>query len=160
MGGGHGAKGPNENHRMREWGVEVGNTSIAAARTDASVVLIPETTIRGVGEGPILSVAQRRTGVLNMSLGILRGSENESLRIAIWGSADGKDWGPEPLMSFSRKFYCGTYSGFLDISGRPEIRYLRAAWNVKRWGKENSVPSFTVQLCIAEAEERQTSHCA
>src|SRR5579862_8093593 len=96
-------------------------------------LLLPETTVRDAGIGPALDLRQERGGMLFLTLGISRIVERESIAIDIWGSADGTEWGRDPLISYPQKFYCGTYQLQLDLTRRPDIRYLRARWDVSRW---------------------------
>jgi len=112
--------------------------------------LLPETTIREAGTGPEIGLGDQRGGVLVLTLGITRILEKESLELAIWGSADGHEWGSKPLLSFPQKFYCGTYQVIMDLADRPDVRYLRAQWQVNRWGKGDSHPLFTIYLFVKE----------
>jgi len=116
--------------------------------------LLPETTVREAGAGPDTPIGEERGGTLILTLGITRIIEQESLDFSIWGSADGKDFGTRPLVSFPQKFYCGTYQILLDLSEHPDIRYLRAKWLVNRWGKGSPKPLFTVYL-FAQQMDRQ-----
>ena len=85
-------------------------------------------------------------GTLLLTLGITRIIEQQSIDISIWGSADGSDWGAKPVISFPQKFYCGTYQIVVDLTDRPEVRYLRAKWQVNRWGKGDPKPLFTIYV--------------
>ena len=114
--------------------------------------LIPETTIREAGAGLEVSLGDNQGGVLILTLGITRTIEQESLDIAVWGSADGTEWGAAPLVSFPQKFYCGTYQIVLDLSDRPNVKYLRANWQVNRWGKGESKPLFEFYLFVKELQ--------
>jgi len=114
--------------------------------------LVPETTVREAGTGPETSLGAEQGGTLILTLGITRIIEQESLDVSIWGSADGSDWGSKPLVSFPQKFYCGTYQILVDLSDRPEVKYLRAKWQVNRWGKGDPKPLFTVYLFIQESK--------
>jgi hypothetical protein len=116
--------------------------------------LLPETTVREAGTGPELSLGDVRGGVLILTLGITRIIEQESIDISIWGSADGEEWGAKPLRSFPQKFYCGTYQILLDLTDRPEVKYLRTRWQVNRWGKGDNKPLFTVYLFAQEMQEQ------
>jgi len=89
-----------------------------------------------------------------LTLGITRIIEQESIDVSIWGSADGSDWGTKPLSAFSQKFYCGTYQILLDLSDHPDVRYLRAKWQVNRWGKGDPKPLFSVYV-VVQASERE-----
>ena len=110
--------------------------------------LLPETTIREAGTGLEISLGEERGSVFTLTLGITRIIEQESLDVSVWGSPDGVDWGTKPLITFPQKFYCGTYQLFLDLSERHEIRFLRAKWQVNRWGRGDSKPLFTAYLFI------------
>jgi len=110
--------------------------------------LLPETTIREAGAGPVISLGDNQGGALLLTLGITRILEQECLDLSIWGSADGTDWGVKPLVTFPQKFYCGTYQMVLDLSEQPEVRHVRAKWQVVRWGKGDSKPLFTVYLFV------------
>jgi hypothetical protein len=114
--------------------------------------ILPETTVREAGEGPVIDLGTNQAGVLLLTLGITRIIEQESLDLCIWGSSDGADWGAKPLMSFPQKFYCGTYQVRLDLSDHPNVRYLRAKWMVNRWGKGDAIPLFDMYLFVKELE--------
>lgn len=116
--------------------------------------LLPEITIREAGTGEALDVAEAAGGVLLFTLGITRIIEQQSLDVSIWGSQDGKEWGAKPLISFPQKFYCGTYQILLDLTQHPEVRYLRAKWQVARWGKGDPRPLFGSYV-FAQAVQHQ-----
>lgn len=115
--------------------------------------LLPETTIREAGAGPGMDLGEQQGGTLILTLGITRIIEQESIDISIWGSADGTDWGTTPLVAFPQKFYCGTYQIMLDLSAHAGVKYLRAKWQVNRWGKGNPKPLFGVYLFTQEIEQ-------
>jgi hypothetical protein len=114
--------------------------------------LVPETTIREAGAGPDISLGGHQGDALLLTLGITRIIEQECLDLSIWGSPDGKDWGSKPLISFPQKFYCGTYQTTLDLSDHSDVKYLRAKWQVNRWGKGDPAPLFTVYLFVKELQ--------
>jgi hypothetical protein len=114
--------------------------------------LLPETTVREAGVGPEISLGNRQAETIILTLGITRIIEQESLDVSIWGSADGSDWGAAPLVSFPQKFYCGTYQMSIDLSQHPEVKFLRAKWQVNRWGKGDSKPLFGLYL-FAQAKQ-------
>jgi hypothetical protein len=113
--------------------------------------LLPETEIRQPGEGPVLSVAGNSSDTLTVTLGITRIIEQESIDVSIWGSSDGSDWGTKPLTCFSQKFYCGVYQILLDLSDRRDVKFLRAKWQVNRWGKHSAKPLFAAYIFVQEA---------
>jgi hypothetical protein len=114
--------------------------------------LLPETTVREAGSGPVIALGANQGSVLILTLGITRIIEQESLDLSICGSADGDDWTSKPLITFPQKFYCGTYQLVLDLSDRPDVRYLRAKWQVNRWGKGDPTPLFDMYLFVKELQ--------
>ena len=114
--------------------------------------LLPETTVREAGAGPEISLGNQQGEALILTLGITRIIEQESLDLSIWGSADGSDWGARPLVSFPQKFYTGTYQMTIDLSPHPDVKYLRAKWQVNRWGKGDSKPLFGIYLFVQATE--------
>jgi hypothetical protein len=116
--------------------------------------LIPETVVREASMGPELSLSSMAGGLLLLTLGITRIIEQQSLDITVWGSADNADWGAKPLLSFPQKFYCGTYQIIADLSGHPDVKFLRVKWAVNRWGKGDPKPLFTIYL-FAQALQQE-----
>lgn len=108
--------------------------------------LLPETTVREAGAGSQIDLGDQVGGTLLLTLGITRIIEQQSIDVSIWGSADGADWGAKPVAAFPQKFYCGTYQIVVDLTDRPQVRYLLAKWQVNRWGKGDPKPLFTVYL--------------
>jgi len=114
--------------------------------------LLPETTVREAGVGPEMAIGDQQGGTLILTLGITRIIEQQSLDLSIWGSVDGKEWGAKPLIAFPQKFYCGTYQILLDLTAHPDVMYLRAKWQVNRWGKGSPKPLFGIYLFAQEME--------
>jgi len=111
--------------------------------------LIPETAEVSNGHGSAVAV---ESGMLQLTLGIHRVVEQESLEVAIWGSADGEDWGKAPIAQFPQKFYCGTYSILLDLTRSPHVRWIRAQWKMNRWGRGSLKPLFGFYLFAQPAK--------
>lgn len=116
--------------------------------------VLPETTVREAGVGPAFDVGEARGETLILTLGITRILEKESIDVSIWGSPDGHHWGSFPLASYPQKFYCGTYQMHLDLSPRPDVRYIRVQWETGRWGSVKTRPLFTVYLSV-QTPDRQ-----
>jgi hypothetical protein len=116
--------------------------------------LLPETTVRDAGTSPAIDLREERGGMLFLTLGINRIVERESIEIGIWGSPDGTDWGRTPVLSYPQKSYCGVYQMPLDLSRRPDVKFLRARWDVSRWSGAYGQPLFTVYLLL-ETTDRQ-----
>ena len=107
--------------------------------------------IREEGKGPECDLGDSQGKLLMLTLGITRIIEQESLDVSILGSPDKNDWGQKPLISFPQKFYCGSYQVLLDLSGRPDIKYLRVQWKANRWGRGADKPLFGFYLFAQEA---------
>lgn len=122
--------------------------------------LIPETVLREDGDGPIVPVGNSKGKLLLLTLGITRIIEQESLDVAIWGSADKENWGGKPLVSFPQKFYCGTYQLLLDLSAYPEVQWLKASCKLGRWGRGEPKPLFGVYLFAQQTQARAAAKTA
>lgn len=113
--------------------------------------LVPEKTVASAkGDGPGLDVSGAAHRVFLLTLQITDIIEQESLDVSVNGSADGTGWGAKPLMTFPQKFYRGQHPLLLDLSGHPEIKFVRAHWEVNRWGRGTETPMFEFHLTMKE----------
>jgi hypothetical protein len=112
--------------------------------------LLPESIARENGSGPEIDLGAARCKQLQLTLGINRILDQQSLEISVLGSPDGKSW--RRLERFPQKFYCGTYARTLDLSRHPDVRFLRAEWIMGRWGarNEDAGPLFGFYLMVEE----------
>ena len=117
------------------------------------VFLLPETTVSKNADGPVVDIGDRSGSSVLLTLGILDIVEQESLDVAIRGSADGEDWGAKPLRAFPQKFYKGTAQIVLDLSAHPEVKFLRAEWKVDRWGVGSQTPMFKIYVAAETLTE-------
>jgi len=108
--------------------------------------LVPETTIESNGSSDPIDLGDLAGKMLLLTLGILDVVEQESLDIAIWGSADGGEWGEDPIRAFPQKFYRGTCQILCPLDSHPDVRYLRVDWKVNRWGVGLKTPMFKLYL--------------
>ena len=102
----------------------------------------------GAGQSIDISASETRTFLCRLT--ISDQIEQESLDVSIWGSADGQDFGKRPLLKIPQQFYRGTTKMVLDISLRPEVRFLQANWEVNRWGRVSPTPMFVADLQLEE----------
>lgn len=116
--------------------------------------LVPETDIREDGASQEFELGSSSAKLLLVTLGITRIIEQESLDISVWGSADKQDWGSKPLIRFPQKFYCGTYQMLLDLTGCPEVKYVRVQWKVGRWGHSSEKPLFGLYVFSEELADQ------
>jgi len=116
--------------------------------------LIPEkTVVRDKGDGPAVDVSSAAGKVLLLTLNITDIIEQQSLDVSVWGSADGAAWGEKPVLSFPQKFYRGEHPLLLDLSKQPAVKFLRAHWEVGRWGRHAEGPRFELQLSASEVPQ-------
>ena len=113
--------------------------------------LIPENTmITAKGDGAPVDISAAASRVFLLTLNITEIVEQESLDVSVFGSADGAAWGNKPLAAFPQKFYRGQHPLLLDVAVNPEIRFLRAHWEVNRWGRGAETPRFGLSLVVKE----------
>ena len=105
-------------------------------------------TANGEGEPRDISSSQARTFLCFM---VITGQlEQESVDISIWGSADGQDWGKFPLLKMPQRFYRGETRQVLDMSMQPKVRFIRAKWELTRWGRVAPHPVFVLGFHLGE----------
>ena len=113
--------------------------------------LVPEkTVVHAKGDGPAVDVSSASNHVFLLSLNIIGIVEQESLDVSIHGSADGATWGPKPVTSFPQKFYQAQHPLLLDLTGHADVKFLRAHWEVSRWGRGSKTPMFEFNVTIKE----------
>lgn len=113
--------------------------------------LVPEaTTVTAKGDGPVVDVSGAGHRVLLLQLNIIRILEQQALDVSVHGSSDGATWGQKPLLAFPQKFYRGEHPLLLDLAQHAEVKFLRAHWEVSRWGRGPETPMFQFQLRVRE----------
>jgi hypothetical protein len=105
-------------------------------------------TANGEDEPRDIGASQTRTFLCSM---IITGQlEQESVDISIWGSADGQVWGKFPLLKMPQRFYRGETRQVLDLSMQPDVRFIRAKWELMRWGRVAPHPVFVLGFRLSE----------
>ena len=113
--------------------------------------LVPEkTVVTAKGDGPAVDVSGAAGRVFLLTLEITRIIEQESLEVSIIGSADGATWGAKPVVSFPQKFYCGQTPLLLDLTAHPDVKFVKAHWEVARWGRGVETPMFEFGVRLKE----------
>ena len=129
--------------------------------------LVPESTVvTAKGDGLALDLGAASTRVFLLNLGITDIIEQEALDVSIQGSADGATFDPKPVAAFPQKFYRGEFPLLVDVSAQPEVKAIRAHWEVNRWGRGTETPMFEFcvtlrevpQEILAEAAGRARAH--
>ena len=85
-----------------------------------------------------------------LTLSITRIIEQESLEVSIHGSADGTTWSAKPVVTFPQKFYSGETPLLLDLTAHLDVKFVRAHWEVARWGRGTETPMFEFSLRLKE----------
>jgi hypothetical protein len=115
------------------------------------IVLIPSNTkLESNGDGTPFDISETATRTFFCVLTIAEQIEQESLDASIWGSNDGQNFGKKPLLKLPQQFYQGTCKMVLDLSTRPEVKFLRARWELNRWGRVAPQPMFVAGLTLEE----------
>jgi hypothetical protein len=113
--------------------------------------LIPaDTKLESNAAGQPFDISSSESRTFLCRLAVSDQIEQESLDVSLWGSADGSDFGKKPLLKIPQQFYRGTTKMVLDISLRPEVRFLQAKWELNRWGRVAPTPMFVVGLQLEE----------
>ncbi len=110
----------------------------------------PKTRVSSKGDSAALDLSGASQRVFLVTLGITEAVEQESLEVSLWGSADGAAWTPKPVAVFPQKFYVGETPVLLDLTERPEVKQLRAHWEVNRWGRGDAMPMFELQVVVRD----------
>lgn len=113
--------------------------------------LVPEkTVVTAKGDGPPVDLTPAKNRVFLLTLSIADIIEQESLDVSIFTSTDGASWDPKPVVAFPQKFYRGETPLLLDLQARPELKYIRAHWEVNRWGRGTETPMFEFHVTLRE----------
>ena len=134
---------------MLEW-----RALMATATTTEIHLVPPDTVATASGDGQAFEVAPGGPRLFVIGMDIAKTIEQESLELSIWGSADGQDWGAMPLLKFPQRFYTGTTQMVLDLTARPEVKFIRARWELNRWGRVRPEPLFRFTVTARPVESR------
>jgi hypothetical protein len=102
------------------------------------------------GDGPAVDISGAANRVFLLTLTISKIIEQESLDISIYGSPDGAAWTPKSMAAFPQKFYCEESPLLLDLTGHPDVKFIRLHWEVARWGRGTETPMFEFDVTMKE----------
>src|SRR5664279_970019 len=123
--------------------------------------LVPEkTVVNSKGDGPVLDVSRSDGRIFLLTLAITNNVEQESLDVSIFGSADGTAWDAKPMAAFPQKFYREEFPLLLNLSVRPEVKFIRAHWEVARWGRGSETPMFEFDVSLREVPQEILAEAA
>jgi hypothetical protein len=115
-----------------------------------TVLVTDKTVVSSKGDGPAVDLGGAPNRVFLLTLEISDIIEQESLELSIFGSADGAAWDAKPLVTYPQEFYRGQYPLLLDLTAHPEVKFVRAHWEVARWGRGVETPRFEFGLSMKE----------
>lgn len=114
-------------------------------------VLVPVGTVATTkGDGQAVDISEAGSRVFLGTLSITRIIEQESLDVSIYGSPDGVTWEPKSLAAFRQEFYTGETPLLLDLTAHPNVKFVRAHWEVARWGRGTETPLFEFGVTLKE----------
>ncbi|HEX4489526.1 MAG TPA: hypothetical protein VH088_24850 [Terriglobales bacterium] len=113
--------------------------------------LVPQkTTITAKGDGGNVDVSSAVSRVFLLNLDITRIIEQEALDVSIYASADGATWTAKPVAAFPQKFYQGEHPLLMDLTSHADAKFVRAHWDVNRWGRGTETAMFEFSVSIKE----------
>jgi hypothetical protein len=114
-------------------------------------VLVPaQTVVSAKGDGSVVDVSGAASRVFLLTLAIMKIIEQESLDVSIYGSTDGATWGAKSIAAFPQKFYCEESPLLLDLRAHADVKFVRAHWEVARWGRGTETPMFEFGVTLKE----------
>jgi hypothetical protein len=115
-----------------------------------TVLVAGQTVVSAKGDGPTVDVSGAASRVFLLTLEITKIIEQESLEVSVHGSADGAAWEAKAVVTFPQKFYCGETPLLLDLTAHPDVKFVRAHWEVARWGRGTETPMFEFSVRLKE----------
>jgi hypothetical protein len=115
-----------------------------------TALVAEKTIVTAKGDGAAVDVSGAASRVFLLTLNITNIIEQEALEIGIYGSADGAAWGVKPVVSFPQKFYRGETPLLLDLTAHADVKFVRAHWEVARWGRGTETPMFEFGVTLRE----------
>jgi len=115
-----------------------------------TVLVADKTVVSSKGDGPAVDIGGATNRVFLLTLDISDIIEQESLELSIFASADAAAWDAKPLVTYPQEFYRGQYPLLLNLTAHPEVKFVRAHWDVARWGRGVETPMFAFGLSMKE----------
>jgi hypothetical protein len=117
----------------------------------AEQVLVPAGTVATAkGDGPSIDLSGSSGRIFLATLTITKIIEQESLDVSIFGSPDGTTWEPKSIAAFRQEFYAGETPLILDLTQHPNAKFVRAHWEMARWGRGTETPMFEFGVTLKE----------
>lgn len=129
--------------------------SSAVVRLESPVMLdshlVPaHTVVTAKGDSEPLDISGASSRVFLLTLSISAVVEQEAIDVFLYTSSDGTAWEAKAVAGMEQKFYPGDYPLLVDLAGKPEVKFVRAHWDVYRWGRGGTAPQFEITLRLRE----------
>jgi hypothetical protein len=113
--------------------------------------LVPaDSIVTAKGDGEALEITSAVSRVFLLTLSITSVVEQEAIDIFVYTSADGTTWETKAVAGMEQKFYPGEYPLLVDLSEKPDAKFVRAHWDVYRWGRGSTAPQFQISVRLRE----------
>ena len=117
----------------------------------SELTLVPSGTVATAkGDGPAVDVSSTPARVFLVTLSITKIIEQESLDLSIYSSPDGTTWSAKSIAAFQQEFYEGEWPLLLDLTAHGDVKFVRAHWDVARWGRGTETPRFEFGVTMKE----------
>ena len=114
------------------------------------ITLVSPQTVNAKGDGSAVDISSASNRVFLVTLSITRIIEQESLDVSIFGSADGSTWGAKSNAAFPQVFYTGETPMLVDLRQHADVKFVRAHWEIARWGRGTETPMFEFGVTMKE----------
>ncbi len=119
------------------------------------IFLVPaNTVVVAKGDGEAVDISGAASRVFLLTLSISRVVEQEAIDIFVYTSVDGTAWETKAVAGMEQKFYPGEYPLLVDLSEKPDAKFVRAHWDVYRWGRGSTTPQFEIGLRLREISQQ------
>jgi hypothetical protein len=116
--------------------------------------LVPaNTVVTAKGDSAPLDISEAASRVFLLTLYVSSIVEQEAIEVSLFTSADGTTWETKPAACLPQKFYPGEYPLLVDLSQSADAKFVRAHWEVNRWGRGSTTPKFEMALRLREVSK-------
>ncbi len=116
--------------------------------------LVPaKTVVTAKGDSDPLDISGAASRVFLLTLSISAIIEQEGMDVFVYTSTDGITWEAKAVAGMEQKFYPGDYPLMVDLSQKPEAKFVRAHWDVYRWGRGGKDASFEIAIRLREVSQ-------
>jgi hypothetical protein len=123
--------------------------------------LVPANSIVAAkGDGEALEISGAVSRVFLLTLSITSVVEQEAIDVFVYTSVDGTAWETKAIAGMEQKFYPGEYPLWVDLSEKPDAKFVRAHWDVYRWGRGSTAPQFQISVRLRELSQEALREAA